>query len=208
MSLANINESDQFERGKGIGYGCEFLFKIEEKPLHLWVSYTLSKAKQQFPNANQGFPIAPMFDRRHVISIWGECSITNDLDVSISWTFATGQPFTVPTDLFIQPDGSIGAEYPAQRNVDRLPCYHRMDLQVSYHFNLFGLPSEFFVTIYNVYGHQNPLAVSVVFKDKDGNIIPNTPSEIPTEVIPIFEQFSALPFFPSFGFRCSFSRKK
>ncbi len=78
-----------------------------------------------------------------------------------NYVYGTGQVFTpasaryalrspatgiLPRDDFILPGG---------RNTARLLDYHRMDLNITRDLNIFGLRSQFYLQIFNLYSRRN-----------------------------------------------------
>jgi len=90
---------------------------------------------------------APVFDRRHNVNVLGSYSFGANAswDASIRWNMGSGFPFTrtqgfynlnpfsngLGTNYAQENPESIGILYEEQRNLGRLPFYHRLDASVS-----------------------------------------------------------------------------
>src|SRR4030095_2863558 len=84
------------EAGKGKAYGIEFLLQKKTGKTTGWIGYTLSWSKRQFPEINFGREYFYKYDRRHDFEVVITHKITKRLEVSASWQFQTGSPFTLP----------------------------------------------------------------------------------------------------------------
>jgi hypothetical protein len=129
-----------------------------------WIGYTLSWTERTFPELNNGKTYFPRYDRRHDISIVAQYQLNEVWDFGATWTFATGQAFTLPAAQFdLSGLGSTpqsGFNTPrtlfTERNGFRLPDYHRLDLSATYKWTSFGLPWNLTFSVYNAYNRLNP----------------------------------------------------
>ncbi|MEO0902571.1 MAG: TonB-dependent receptor, partial [Bacteroidota bacterium] len=123
--------------GEMRAYGLEFLLRKNEGDFTGWIAYTLSKSEQRTPGGIAGGPginngewYNTFFDRTHDISISGAYRLNDSWSFGTNLVFQTGRPVTYPNGQYQYEDLSI-ASY-AERNSDRLPAYHRMDVSVNY----------------------------------------------------------------------------
>jgi hypothetical protein len=130
-----------------------------------WVSYTLANAQRQIEGINNGNPYSPRYDRRHNVSVVLTHDLSSRLSVSANWVYTTGSAVTFPQG-FYEVDGKRVAYYPVERNSDRMPAYHRMDLSL----NLAGKKkpgrkweSSWNLSLYNAYARKN--AFTIQFRD-------------------------------------------
>ncbi len=161
--------------GKGISYGIELLLQKKIGKLTGWFAYTYSKTNRQFENINNGNPYPFKYDRTHDLSIVAAYKITDNIDVSISWVFGTGYPFTLPKGKYpIINDNSDYYKYydgePDKRfftldeeayiwedlNSRRMRSFHHLDLGVNFRKEKKRGIRTWAISVYNVYSRQNP----------------------------------------------------
>jgi len=164
----------------GNAYGVEvFLQKLQgvgDSPLYGWLSYSFGFANRY----RDGFTIPFNFDRRHNLSITGGWKAASWLDVSFTWAFGTGFPWTRPVGVkprIIQQKDTLTGNNVAKIDEDwrgvvfiidrggdenlnqaRLPDYHRLDLRGTTYAEWFGWEWSFYLDIINVYNRKNILA--------------------------------------------------
>jgi hypothetical protein len=154
---------EQLTRGIGWTYGLEVILAKRLGMFTGWAGYAYSLTRRKFEELNRGRPYAPLYDRRHDISLLATLQLGASWEVSATWVFATGQPFAAPTGTFALaetpgvPGIDASVDY-ATRNAARLPTFHKLDLMVTRKFKLFGLPWHIALTVYNVYNRQNVYA--------------------------------------------------
>lgn len=184
--------------GKGKSYGIELFVKKNVGRLTGWVSYTLSKTTQQFPELNRGAMFPASFDRRHNLSVAGSYELNKHWTVSADFVFYTGRAFTLPAGRITVPvNGSLydGVYYDfTSRNNSRLRNYHRLDVSFSNKktVKFWGkkYEREWVFGAYNLYSRLNPYFVYL--------------STNPDTKQPVARQVSLLPFIPSVSFNFKF----
>jgi hypothetical protein len=189
---------DELIKGQGEAYGIELFFNKKAGNVTGWVGYTLSWTKRQFDELNNGKIFYPRYDRRHDASIVIAWMINDRLSTGITWTYASGERYSLPSGQYqfneISPgNGSnIYVDYPELNN-DQLPAFHKLDLNITYKFPLFSLPFEAYINIYNLYNRQNPFAQYISTEtDNNGN-----------KTVKL-KQLILFPFIPTFGFNVKF----
>ncbi len=195
--LEQIDIDRQLVFGKGWSYGVEMLVKKRSGRYNGWISYTLSWTNQQFPDLNFGKVFPFKYDKRHDLSVVGIYNLNKKWSVSADFVFASGNVVTLPegrVNVYEGGDLYNGVfDVYTGRNNYRLGSYHRLDITATYKYksSLFNknYESEFVVSIYNVYSHQNPYFIYV---DVDG-----------VTHKPYAKQVSLLPIIPivSYNFR-------
>ncbi len=157
----------KFIQGEGVSQGVEFLLKKKAGAYTGWLGYTLSKVEYTFPLVNNGKTFRADQDRPHEINFVNMISKKiNDrvsVDLSGTWVYATGRPYTKPIgelelnlmDLMATPfTSSYGVHSP--KNVYRYPDYHRLDLALSCNFLFAGkYKTGIGVSVFNVYNNKN-----------------------------------------------------
>jgi hypothetical protein len=174
--LGNEFLESQLRTGYGWAYGAEFLLKKETGRINGFIGYTWAVAKRKIDGINNGNAYFAPNDRRHDLSLSAGYDITNKWNVGMSFIYATGSAFTLPIGK-IYYQGAFAPIY-ADRNSNRLPDYHRMDLSVTYKPNIRDrdrrrFESSWNFSLFNVYGRENPISVSFA-ENEDRPGIPNS----------------------------------
>ncbi|MEO7292140.1 MAG: TonB-dependent receptor [Ginsengibacter sp.] len=184
--------------GKGKSYGLELFVKKNFGKLSGWLSYTLSKTTQIFPELNNGREFPASFDRRHNFSLAGSYELNKRWTLSSDVVFYTGRAFTLPSGRVTVPvNGSLydAAYYDfTSRNNTRFRSYHRLDISASYKKTrkLFGkkYESEWVFGAYNIYSRLNAYFIYLTTN--------------PETKQPEARQVSLLPFVPSVSYNFKF----
>jgi hypothetical protein len=164
---------EQFVTGRGESYGIELFVNKRIGRFTGWIGYTLSWTKRYFDSLNNGNAFYPRHDRRHDVSFVLTFKANENWELSASWVYGTGQAYTMPTGSYYFPfnlDGNDNPWYDSKyqytdRNGFRLPSYHRLDFNAIYHYEWFGLPFQFYISIYNLYNQRNPFAWYIGYDD-------------------------------------------
>jgi len=171
--------------GDGYAYGMELFAKKQEGRLTGWLSYTLSKSMRDIPGINNGDPYPSSYDRTHNVSVVANYDITPRLNFSTTWVFLTGNPTSYPLAKYSVQGNAIF--YYADRNSNRIPDYHRLDVSLTYDFKKNErrkYKQSLNLSVYNVYARRN--AYSVTFKQnaENPNVTEATRLSIIGSVIP------------------------
>jgi CarboxypepD_reg-like domain/TonB-dependent Receptor Plug Domain len=157
--ILNNKVESQLVFGKGWGYGVEFLIRKKYGKLTGWISYTLSKAKRQFPDINGGNIFLAKQDRPNNIAVVGMYELNPKLTFSATWIFISGNPVTFPSGRYAI-DGNI-VPYYTERNGYRMPDYHRLDIGLTWQRKkTASFESNWNFSIYNVYARANAYAIN------------------------------------------------
>lgn len=157
--MLNENVESQILFGKGRAYGLELFFKKRTGRFNGWISYTLSRSENKFDAINNGHYFPTNQDRTHDISVVGIYNLNKSWTLSATWVYNTGNAVTFPSGKY-QIDG-ITMFYYSQRNGNRMPPYHRLDLGATWitkKTNKFE--SSWTFSIYNAYGRDNPYTIT------------------------------------------------
>jgi outer membrane receptor protein involved in Fe transport len=165
--IGNNTIETEILTGDARAYGIEFLARKSAGRFTGWLAYTLSRSEQQTPGGTAGGPginkgntyLTP-FDRTHDLSFTGLFRLNKKWNLSANVIYQTGRPVTYPNGQYVYEDLSI-ASY-SDRNSDRLPAYHRIDVSAIY---TPGKPGrkwrgEWVFGIYNIYNRRNAAAIS------------------------------------------------
>jgi hypothetical protein len=184
--------------GQGRSVGVELFVRRHVGRLTGWVSYTLSKTDQTFPDLNFGRTFPFRYDRRHNLAVVASYELSQRWTLAANFVFSTGNPITLPNGrVSISGGGSLYDTFYydyTDRNSYRLGNYHRLDLSATYkkprHF--FGHPydSEWVFGVYNAYSRLNPYFVYL-------EVDPLTRASVARQV-------ALLPIIPSVAYHFSF----
>lgn len=167
--IGNNTIETEILRGEARAYGLEVLLKKNTGRLTGWLAYTLSHAEQRTPGGTAGGPginngewYNSPYDKTHDFSLTGNYKLTDKWNFGANLIFQTGRPVTYPNGQY-QYEGISVASY-AQRNENRLPAYHRLDVSATYKPNRkpdARWKGEWVFSIYNLYNREN--AASITF---------------------------------------------
>ena len=154
--------------GNAKAYGVEFMLKKNSGIFTGWVGYTLSRAFKKTPDINGGKEYAAFYDRPHDISIYMNYVVSERVNISTCWVYNTGSAITTPTGFYYYQGYSVPIY--AEKNNDRLPDYHRLDIALNWRLNKKVRKFQHALTfsLYNAYGRQNPISINfnkAVFPD-------------------------------------------
>ncbi|MBA2611162.1 MAG: TonB-dependent receptor [Bacteroidetes bacterium] len=157
--------------GKGLSYGAEFLIQKKVGKFTGWIGYTLSWTWLQFDSLNFGERFPARYDRRHDISVVGIYKINDNITLSSTWVYGTGNAITLPISSYGVEHHTVAGAQQSQsgsiwpysitgdygkKNSFRMSPYHRMDIGIQFHKKLKRCVRTFEFSVYNVYSHQNP----------------------------------------------------
>ncbi len=147
----------------GESYGWEFQLKYAKEPLNITASYTLSWAYKDL----NGWIYYPRYDIRNSFNIILNYNFGDGWQASVLWIFNSGLPFTQSLGYYnkfnfqdfysnwqiyenYQPYGIL-----SDKDLGRLPDYHRMDISVSKYFEIYPLKFGIEASVINVYNRKN-----------------------------------------------------
>lgn len=170
---SNTNVSENFYVGDGYATGVEFLAQKKAGKFSGWISYAFGQVKNRFPDQSEKYYYAS-HDVTHEVKLVGIYKFGN-FDVSATWIYSSGRPYTAPIGGYQIPSasGTVESYYAvSDKNTYRLPDYHRLDLSGSFRFNLFGSkgrPNAISISLFNAYNRRNVSAKQ--FQIVDGAIL-------------------------------------
>jgi len=146
--------------GKAWSYGFEILLRKSTGKFTGWIGYTWSRAMIQTPDVNGGKSYPATYDRPNDISVNLSWNDRKHWMFSAGWIYMTGGATTIPVGFYYL-NGSSVPVY-GDKNNDRLPDYHRLDLSARYIINKPGnrYQHSLALTLYNAYGRMNPFSVN------------------------------------------------
>lgn len=146
--------------GKAWSYGAELLLRKTGGKFTGWIGYSYSRSFRQIEGINNNKSFRSTYDRPHNISISLSYKPGMRWDFSAHWIYLTGSAFSSPTG-FYSVNGYTVPLY-GEKNNDRLPDYHRMDLSVAFVISKPGnkFRHSLILNLYNAYGRNNPFSVN------------------------------------------------
>jgi len=154
----NAFEPYTFMIGDGRVKGIQTLLQKKIGSFTGWISYTLMKAEDRFPQLNddQYFPAGN--DQTHELKVIGSYSPGDDWNVSATFIFATGKPYTAPISqysLVLLDSTTYNYTHVSSENAYRLPDYQRLDVSVSKKFRFESSSLNAGLCVFNLYNHTN-----------------------------------------------------
>jgi hypothetical protein len=166
----NIEQDVLPTRGKA--YGVELMAKKTNGKLTGWLSYTYSRTFLQANDStagetiNRGEYYPANFDKPHIASLVANYKFTQRFSVSITSTYSTGRPITLPVGTFYMA-GAQRVLY-SDRNAYRIPDFFRTDLSMTLEGN-HNIKQKFHTSwtlgVYNLTGRDNPYSVYYVLEN-------------------------------------------
>lgn len=169
------NFISDFFIGDGYSTGIEFLVKKKFGDFNGWLSYTLGNVEYEFPAFDDGKPFPADQDRRHEIKVVGTYDLGN-WNFSANWIYATGLSYTAPESQYfitLLNGETVSYIHVSDKNANRLPDYHRLDVNVAYKFKNKSLNGELGLSVFNLYDQKN-----VWYKQYDLDVTPITITDV------------------------------
>jgi len=189
--------------GDGWAYGIEALVQKSKGKFTGWFSYAYSRSMKQIADVNNGNTFPAAYDKPHNICLTLSYATGKHWRFSSQWIYLTGAPFSSPTGFYTL-NGYTVPVY-GEKNNDRYPDYHRLDLSVSY---ALSKPEKRFqhnivLSVYNAYGRHNPFSVNFnKIMDDNGNIV--VPANLNGDVELISTSISVAGAIPSLNYTFRF----
>ncbi len=211
--FANDNLEQEFAIGKGRSYGLEFSIEKKEGALTGWIGYTLSWTRRgdftllddnQFFEQSRYGDFAPIYDRRHDISVVAIYEINRRLTATATFVYGSGDLRWLPNgrytfqDIYGQRLNPVVPVY-EDRNNFRLPAYHRLDLGLVIKFFPKWGESDLTINIINAYDRRNTF---FIYLEPETVTDPLTNIELPTRIVA--NQVSLFPILPSLTWNFKF----
>jgi len=205
--------ADDLLPGHGLSRGADLMIRRERGRTQGWLSVSLLKATRTFPDftSNQEplpeITYPPSFDRRLDVNLVIQRDLPGGIEGGLRWHFGTGTPYTRPvaghalysTRFSVgarrrwqgpsDPDDSGGfGVVMGERNAERYPAYHRLDLSFRRPMDLSWGRVVPYLDILNVYNRKNVLLYFYEF-DRE---------------VPIRSGLSMFPLLPTLGVEVRF----
>ncbi|MCK5821885.1 MAG: TonB-dependent receptor [Bacteroidales bacterium] len=156
-SYRTVNFDEFFYQGTGTAKGLEFLLQKKYGDYSGWASYTLQEVKHQFDVYGENWYPAS-HDVTHEVKLINTYKY-KDWNFSAVWIYGTGKPYTAPLGGYeiTMPDGTMQDFVTiGDKNVYRLPDYHRLDVSAQYKFRMGSLGvGTLGLSLFNAYNRKN-----------------------------------------------------
>jgi len=164
---ANETVEKELLFGKGRAYGAEFYFKKARGKFTGWVSYTYSRSERKFETVNNNTWYPSRYDRTHYLTVVLMYDITPRINISATWVYYTGLATTFPIGKYFV-NGSL-VPYYGDRNQDRFPAYHRLDLGATFVLKKrTWWEHDLNLSVYNTYARKNAYSIDFQFDTDNG----------------------------------------
>ena len=153
-----MTAAQNFHGGDGQAYGVDFYLRNNIWGFEGWLGYSLGWTKKQINGYNFDHEYFPTYDRRHTITAIQDYRLGKKWRLNFAFKFGSGQPYTEATARYaaMSPTGEIHyLALEGEKNFYRLPAYHRLDVGIFTDRKIFGLDSEIYLQIVNIYNHKN-----------------------------------------------------
>ena len=162
--------------GDAWAYGLELFLRKRFGRFTGWVGYTIATSERKFDEINDGDVFPAKQDRTHDVNITANYELNPKWTFSSSWTYYTGDAASFPIGKY-EVEGQTVNLY-GDRNADRMPDYHRLDLGATYHFSE---RSSLNFSVYNAYNNMNTYTITFAENEDD----PTQTEAIKTTLFPI-----------------------
>ncbi|MDA7501648.1 TonB-dependent receptor [Chitinophagales bacterium] len=186
--------------GNGRAYGLELQLSKSVGRLSGRMAYTYSRAFRTHPDLNNGKEYRATNDRPHEFSVLANYKLSDRSNLSFYWTSFSGSTFTAPI-AFFEFSNEVVPVY-GERNNDRLPTYHRLDLGIKHRLtkNTERKVQHWIqFSIYNAIAHKNSYVVKFN-KQYSSQLSPEVQSNLLLDNLTSPSQTDLLRFFPSLSY--------
>ena len=125
-----------------------------------WISYAYTHAeRRETPDAGyQPY----LFDNTHIVSVVANYNFTANFEIGAKWQYLSGTSEAPISSIVLIQDPVTRGLNPLLASADEqlsteLAPYHKLDLRVSYKWNIWGLKAGGFLDVLNVYNRKNEI---------------------------------------------------
>ena len=165
--IANNTIEQVILNGEARAYGLELLVRKNQGRFQGWLAYTLSKSEQRTPGRaigetgiNFGEWYNTPYDKTHDFSLYANYELNKKWNFNGNFVLQSGRPTNYPIGHY--EFQNISVPYYGQRNEERLPVYHRMDISATLSPEKNQgrtFKSEWVFSIYNLYNRKNTASI-------------------------------------------------
>ena len=172
--------------GNGFNYGIDFMLQKNTGQLTGWISYSWSKAPRSFVRNGEITNYPSVHNREHDLNAVINWQITDRWNISATYIFATGTPYTEIKNAYIL--GENGIVNYGKHNGLRYPPLTRLDLGATYQLPpIESTTHSIKFSIYNATFSKNPISYS--YHGFKGSLLYKRPIYIFSTAIPSVSYF-------------------
>ncbi len=190
--------------GKAYSYGLEFMLRKPFGKFTGWLGYTYSRIYVTTPGVNFGESYRAFQDRPHNVTVFVSYDTRKRWTFSANWILLSGAAISTPVS-FYEYNGYTVPVY-GEKNNDRLPSYHRLDLSANFRLNkneLSRYKHNLILNLYNAYGRTNPYFMSFNrIEQADGDYVVPADHSQTQELVPTALSVSEI--IPSINYQFKF----
>jgi hypothetical protein len=157
--VLNKQIESQIKQGKSNAIGVETGVIKNQGKTTFTLNYQLSRVKYTIAEINEGKPYFAPHDKRHSFNSNISYKFNNQIEFQANFVVSSGIRTTMPDGIY----DVLGIPFVhyGERNKDKLPTYHRMDISINYQGKQHKhCRSELLFSIYNVYNRKNPYSIT------------------------------------------------
>ncbi len=161
--LSDQNWEESLVKGSGRAFGFELSSRTRIKNWSVYGGYTFCRSKRTVEGINDGTEYFSKYDRPHSLNILAEQQINDESKIMVSFTFASGNPVSLPTARYVtlvNGQEVIVEEFDKINNF-RLPATHHLDVSYVKRKEYKKFNTTFIVGVYNLYNQLNPFMVYI-----------------------------------------------
>ena len=172
-------DADDLLGGQGNSYGLDVLIRRDQGSVKGFLSASWLRARRSFPDPVSGLvpqpeiTYPPIFDRRLDADLVLSTTLPRNWEAGLRWNLGTGLPYTRATGSYLfyeynlvnrgkrelsdEPDSANVAVLLGERNAERYPAYHRLDLSLRKPMQKSWGQITPYLQVLNVYNRKNVL---------------------------------------------------
>ena len=154
FSEKNIADSLIINKGTGSSKGFELLIRKKKGNITGWISYHLNRTKYNYPLLNNGSNFLSDHDKTHEIKTVFITKLKY-FNLTANWVLSSGRVYTNLDNMFIDSGYEIKTLITEEKNDNRLPIIHHLDISISKQWILNKIIIQTGVSIYNLYDKKN-----------------------------------------------------
>lgn len=125
-----------------------------------WISYAYTHAERRETPDTAYQPY--LFDNTHIVSVVANYNFTPNFEIGGKWQYLSGTSEAPISSIVLIQDPVTRGLNPLLASADEqlsteLAPYHKLDLRVSYKWNIWGLKAGGFIDVLNVYNRKNEI---------------------------------------------------
>lgn len=194
----------QLRFGKSTAYGVEFSLKKQKGTFQFIINYAYSRTIRQTNSINNNLTYPAIWDKPHNFYSNFSFELSPRTSLNVTFVYVSGNRFSSPTGFYYYHNYTLPIY--EQKNNDKLPDYHRLDLALKWRLNKKNdnrYSHYLSMSIYNLYGRQNVIGVNFnKIENEAGSFVIPSNYIAENEIVPT--SMSILGFVPSISYQFRF----